>query len=72
MSSLFHLMFGLTIMEDALDTACSENKGIILLGDFNKDLLPDSKRKGQHIYYKHFRNRTMLRENKSKYHEKRV
>ena len=42
MSSLFHLMFGLTIMEDALDTACSENKGIILLGDFNKDLLPDS------------------------------
>ena len=35
-------MFGLTIMEDALDTACSENKGIILLGNFNKDLLPDS------------------------------
>ena len=26
-------MFGLTIMEDALDTACSENKGIILLGE---------------------------------------
>ena len=28
-------------MEDTLGTAYSENKGIILLGDFNIDLLPD-------------------------------
>ena len=28
-------------MEDALGTAYSENKGKILLGDFNIDLLPD-------------------------------
>ena len=31
----------LNYMEDALGTAYSENKGIILLGDFNIDLLPD-------------------------------
>ena len=31
----------LNYMEDALGTAYSENKGIILLGDFNTDLLPD-------------------------------
>ena len=28
-------------MEDALGTAYSENKDMILLGDFNIDLLPD-------------------------------